>query len=716
VTTTLDKGTAYPQTTQTIQAQDGYGNVTSTTVYDYGNQSTRSYTNTYLYQNNTNYISRYIYDRLLSSTLASASLNITLVSNIYDAYGGAYGNPPTITSPGGSPREWDVANYGSTGFFYRGNVSAANSPGKSINTFYDTTGTVTSQNDGNGHSVSVATSSLTNFTLPDTLSPNGTVSLQTSASYHPSFAPASVAGPGQSLNNGTSGTAPYTSYDSYGRVAYTLAPSQASGQLGAQTSYTYGYASTGWTITATTPNAAGGTHFTTTTLDGLGRTASVQSGAGSTVISEVDTAYAPCACSPLGKMYQKSQPYAPPSSAPPATVYTYDALGRTVKVLLADGASYTTYTYQGNSTTVTDPAGNWKQYANDAFGNLVTVLEPDPTANPVPGPPASPPAYPVAAAPIGMLLTSYTYDAVNHLTEVAMPRNTANGMKTQTRTFVYSPTTYSTLPLPALWMTSATNPENGTVSYTYNGDGTLASKTDAKNNIETYTYDAYQRLTSIPDRQQTFTYDTCPANAVGCVSLAGQLMQATFGSDVGTNQLSFEYNYAYTPAGKVSSKTLEVQSANNYGMYGTAYGALTASYAYDNQGALTQVTYPQGQTWPAPPGYPPVTYNYTLDAMERPTGMTDSNGANWASGVTYNPANQMLYDGQKTWTYNNLLQATSVSGAGVNMTYNYSSSHNNGQITSSADAISGETITYKYDALKRLASASGASWGETYTL
>src|ERR1035438_6263682 len=78
-------------------------------------------------------------------------------------------------------------------------------------------------------------------------------------------------------------------------------------------------------------------------------------------------------------------------------------------------------------------------------------------ANPVPGPPASPPAYPVTAAPTGMLLTSYAYDQVNHLTQVAMPRNTANGMKTQTRNFVYTPTTYSTLTLPALWLTSATN-------------------------------------------------------------------------------------------------------------------------------------------------------------------------------------------------------------------------------------------------------------------
>jgi hypothetical protein len=49
-----------------------------------------------------------------------------------------------------------------------------------------------------------------------------------------------------------------------------------------------------------------------------------------------------------------------------------------------------------------------------------------------------------------MLLTSYTYDQLNHLTQVAMPRNTSYGMKTQTRTFVYDPTTSA--------LTSATNP------------------------------------------------------------------------------------------------------------------------------------------------------------------------------------------------------------------------------------------------------------------
>jgi hypothetical protein len=136
-------------------------------------------------------------------------------------------------------------------------------------------------------------------------------------------------------------------------------------------------------------------------------------------------------------------------------------------------------------------------------------------------------------------------------------------------------------------------------------------------NTETYTYDAYQRLTSIPDRGQSFVYDTCPTNATGCISMAGQLMQATFAGSIGTNQLTFGYNYSYTPAGKVSSKTLELQSANHLNAGGQyANGAVTASYVYDNQGALTSLTYPAGG--------PPTTLNYTLDAMERPTAMTGS--------------------------------------------------------------------------------------------
>ena len=127
-----------------------------------------------------------------------------------------------------------------------------------------------------------------------------------------------------------------------------------------------------------------------------------------------------------------------------------------------DGAGTGTYTYQGCATTVTDPAGKWKKFTTDAMGNLVQVTEPNPGGG-------------------ASFETYYTYDALNNLTNVAMPRNGY----TQTRTFAYQ----------GKWVTSATNPENGTTTYTYYGDGSVATRTDARNRRLEYTYDGYGRLT-----------------------------------------------------------------------------------------------------------------------------------------------------------------------------------------------------------------------------
>jgi hypothetical protein len=189
-TTTLDKGTSYTRATETVQIQDGYGNVSTSSVYDYGNSNTpaRSYSNTYLYKNNSNYSSRYIYNRLLSATLTSVTPNVVLAQNTYDG--------AAVSAPNGTPREWDAENYG-TSFIYRGNVTQASSPGKTTNTGYDATGTVMEQDDNNGHAVNIVTSGATNNTLPDSLTPNGTASLQTQAAYNsPNYFPTSVAGPG----------------------------------------------------------------------------------------------------------------------------------------------------------------------------------------------------------------------------------------------------------------------------------------------------------------------------------------------------------------------------------------------------------------------------------------------------------------------------------------------------------------------------------------
>src|SRR5580704_14012071 len=97
-----------------------------------------------------------------------------------------------------------------------------------------------------------------------------------------------------------------------------------------------------------------------------------------------------------------SQPYAP-GTLPVWTTYTYDSSGRTLTTTAPDGSSVTRYTYHGNQTTVTDPAGKWKTFTSDAMGNLITVAEPNPS--------------------LGTDTTSYTYNAANQLLTVSMPRS-----------------------------------------------------------------------------------------------------------------------------------------------------------------------------------------------------------------------------------------------------------------------------------------------------
>jgi YD repeat-containing protein len=134
--------------------------------------------------------------------------------------------------------------------------------------------------------------------------------------------------------------------------------------------------------------------------------------------------------------------------------------------------------------TDTDPANNSKTYTRDSFGNLLSVQENDSQSG-------------------GLVTTSYTYDVMNHLIAVSMPRNGY----TQTRTFNYNVNGT----VVTAFLQSATNPETGTVSYTYNSNNTLASKTDAKNQTFTYAYDTYNRLTTISVNStllRTFIYDT----------------------------------------------------------------------------------------------------------------------------------------------------------------------------------------------------------------
>jgi len=108
VLTTLDPGQSYQKQSKTEQTLYAYGNLTQSKVYHFGNFVTpaRTFTNTFL--SGTNYTSRHIYNRLVSSSVTDGVNNVTLATNSYDQ--------TALTNRTGL-REHDSANYG-TGFTY----------------------------------------------------------------------------------------------------------------------------------------------------------------------------------------------------------------------------------------------------------------------------------------------------------------------------------------------------------------------------------------------------------------------------------------------------------------------------------------------------------------------------------------------------------------------------------------------------------------------
>ncbi len=528
--------------------------------------------------------------------------------------------------------------------------------------------------DVNGHTVTVTPAPSTNYAAPAAVT---MISLSESFGWNAALLPLSVTGP-----NGDSSS---TTYDSYGRPQTSASPH------GAVTSYSY-------TLNPPTVTAWINGRFTKTTMDGLGRTIKGEAGDGSGTKSIVDTEYDSCACSPIGKLKRVSQPYAPGGTVY-WTTYSYDCLGRTLSVSLPGGTGTTSYLYQGNTTTVTDPAGKWKKFTTDALGNLIQVTEPNPQGG-------------------ANHETYYAYNLVNKLTQVSMPR----AGYTQTRSFVYN---------NEQRLASATNPENGTVTYSYNGDGSLARKTDAKGQWIDYIYDGYQRLKEVhryrydggEDQGITYYYDYNTFDANYSESAAGRLVATQWGNAYGQGGL-FTEMYSYSPGGRVTKKRLRLNRASND-------ADLNAFFGYDNEGRMTWFKFPEpSSTYRYPDGREiqvnpehATTYHYAYDTLGRPNQLSvdtfeyGSPQELLVSGVLYGPAGELtqvtLPSGQQTRLYNSRLQLTRMAGAGVDMEYRYSPTQNNGQTSQSKDYVTGEEVTYTYDSLSRLISAvtTGPEWG-----
>jgi YD repeat-containing protein len=166
--------------------------------------------------------------------------------------------------------------------------------------------------------------------------------------------------------------------------------------------------------------------------------------------------------------------------------------------------------------------------------------------------------------------------------------------------------------------------------------------------------------------------------------------------------------YSYTPAGLIAGKRLQVDGHN-----------LDATYTYNTEGVVASVQHPSAHNDAGK------TYTYSFDSMNRFSGLVDNQSTplTWVQSVVYGPSNELqqmqmnfsVSNGVvETRTYNTLLQLTGINDQTYqNIGYVYSATQNNGRIMQAVGSGLG-TVSYAYDSLNRLTTASSSTWGDTY--
>ena len=204
------------------------------------------------------------------------------------------------------------------------------------------------------------------------------------------------------------------------------------------------------------------------------------------------------------------------------------------------------YEYDGYATTVTDPAGKKRKQITDALGRLREVVE-DPGALNL------------------NYNTKYDYDPLDNLTSVTQD--------TQERTFDYS--TLSRL-------LSATNPESGTITYTYNDSGDLETRTDMLGITSTMEYDSLHRIRTktYNDATPGVTYDYFLAEEPYPIPNVGNL------KSVNTTAVATTIYDSYDELGNVTAST---QSIVGYSEN------LSFNYNWYLNGKLKSIRYPSGR-------------------------------------------------------------------------------------------------------------------------
>jgi RHS repeat-associated protein len=455
-----------------------------------------------------------------------------------------------------------------------------------------------------------------------------------------------------------------------------------------------------------------------------------------------------------GRVLSVSNPYRTRSdSTYGLTMYTYDALNRKTVTQEPDGnTTITCYdgisSSAGQSTACSpnaissvpnaswtdslDETGRHWQHVSDSLGRLVAVMEPSPSTGAL------------------ALQTQYSYDPLGNLLKVNQIG--VLGETPHTRTFTYDSLSRllcganpenSTGSCP----TSASSPlPSGVVSYGYDANGNLTSKTDARGITTSYTYDALNRLRerSYSDgvtNSVVYGYDGSSIGFLPVPSAPGRNLTASLTNTIG--RMSFAaavgpgssgatslYAYSYDAMGRLANLWVSTPSYNS----GTS-PVFPVSAKYDLAGNISDLTYPSGrhihQAWNA-------AGELSSSTLADIGGVVQSPGQSYLTSASYfpdgSPSSLTLGNGvQQTFAKNNRLQVQSlaISNSLAPFSANGFLSHsycytgcttggtaNNGNIWGITDTLkAANTQGFTYDSLNRIGSFSlGGAVNQQYSI
>ncbi len=653
------------QTAQTSYSYDQYNNVSEEKVYDWssnGGALLRDTSTGYWYQQNTAY-----------SAPGVNLIRLPWVTTIKDGSGNQvaktvwqydYYQMASIPQVVGRDSAYSSTNLSSP---LRGNLNyvyrTVNSSTQVADSYtYDIAGNVLSHGYDNGTTTYTYNDSFNKYALPITIR-DGAYQTTTVTYDYNIGKPSTVT---DARGNATS----YQYSDPLDRITKITDP------ISAQTNF--GYPAPYWVIMTHSQSSATDQAIQSQVVyDGFGRDIEDRQFTDSTHLVAVDHVY-----DALGRLTSQSNPSQiyinnwSNDGLAFLTTYVYDSLNRPTQVTDQNG-KVTSYTYNGNWTVTTDPVSVSTRVVTDSLGRVSQFLEDYNFGN--------------GGA---NLPTYYSYDPLGDLTAVFKCADSGCSSG-QSRNFSYDQLGR---------LTQATNPESGTVTYSYGSMQTLQSRTDNRGSstgLTTYSYDGDNRLTQV-------TYSDGTPTQHYFYDAVGNLTSAISGTVSGSTLTSgIANNVTYDANNRPSTSSVQFLQGSSSYTYSFTYG-------YDLAGDLTSETYPSGRS---------VSTSY--DIAMRPLTLSGTPGG----GGTTNYVTAMAYwphGAPNSWTYGNgvvpvdnyshsLQKVESLSTIGNNPSYYmfYSgNTWNNDNTVGRGLECYGQTVpwanmtcptqNYTYDHMKRL--------------